>query len=94
MEPTYEGEPLVMSTKMVVSPMAGVFEPQELADERVTVGQVIGYVANASQRVPIRSPFEGIVDVVAAWPAERVRKYQMLMALITPTALTPTPRAA
>lgn len=85
-----DGESLVMSTKMVVSPMAGVFEPQELADSRVSVGQVIGYIANASERVPIRSPFDGIVDVVTAWPSERVRKYQMLMALVTPTSILPS----
>ena len=87
MERTNDGESLVMSTKMVVSPMAGVFEPQELSDERISVGQVIGYIANASERVPIQSPFEGIVDVVMAWPTERVRKYQLLMALVTPTSI-------
>lgn len=83
METAIEGETLVMSTKMVVSPMAGVFEPQGVVNQPVSVGQVIGYVASASERIPITSPFEGIVDVVTAWPDERVRKYQVLMALAT-----------
>lgn len=86
MEPTVEGETLVMSTKMVVSPVAGVFQPEDVQNQRISVGQIIGYVASASQRVPIRSPFEGILDFFSAWPDERVRKYQVLMALESPGA--------
>lgn len=78
-----EGESLVMDTKMVVAPMAGVFEPEDVHEGRIGVGQVIGYIVNASDRVPITSPFEGIIDTVMAWPKERVRKYQTLVALAT-----------
>ncbi len=80
-----EGEPLVMNTKMVVSPMAGVFQPETLHDKRISVGQIIGHIINASERIPITSPFEGVVDTITAWPDERVRKYQLLMALATPS---------
>ncbi len=76
-----EGESLDMRTRLVVAPVAGTFEPIDGVVSEVLAGQVVGHVVNASDRVAITSPFGGAIVSMLAWPKERVRKYQNLIAL-------------
>ena len=83
-----EGEPLDMDTRLVVAPAAGTFEPDATMTGQVTAGQIIGHIVSAADRIAVRSPFDGLVASMLAWPNERVRKYQMVL------ALDPAPRPA
>jgi [acyl-carrier-protein] S-malonyltransferase len=77
----HEGEHLFMTERVVVSPAAGVFEPDETvaAGVRVGVGQRLGVVAGEE----VRSPFEGTVMGVIALDGERVTARQPIAWLRT-----------
>ncbi len=82
------GESLEMTTRMVVAPVAGTFKPraslarQSLATSgKVSEGQLLGYIVNATDRVEVTSPFTGEISSLIAWPNERVRKYQQVLSL-------------
>jgi [acyl-carrier-protein] S-malonyltransferase len=66
-------EPLFMTERLIVSPAAGVFDPQTLAVDlqhatEVEVGSVLGTVAGTE----VRSPFRGQLMGMLAMPGERV----------------------
>jgi [acyl-carrier-protein] S-malonyltransferase len=67
------GEHLHMSERLIVSPAAGVFEPEAAAagtgkDQSLEVGGLIGRVAGEE----VRSPFAGSLMGMLAQPGERV----------------------
>ena len=64
--------------RIIVSPVAGVYEPLDGPSE-VEAGDVIGHIAAPGQeRVPVRSPFAGRVIEVVAWRGERVLARQRI----------------
>ncbi len=70
------GEVLDAAARIIVSPGAGVFQPADHAED-VASGDVIGHVTVAGAgAVPVRSPFEGRLVEVVAWPGERVTRGQ------------------
>jgi [acyl-carrier-protein] S-malonyltransferase len=77
----HEGEHLFMVERVVVSPAAGVFEPDEhvAAGAHVGVGERLGVVAGHD----VRSPFEGTVMGVIALEGERVTARQPIAWLRT-----------
>lgn len=70
----HEGEHLFMTERIVVSPAAGVFEPEPGVGEGVTVetGQVVGRVGDAE----VRSPWRGALMRLLAAAGERVTPSQ------------------
>lgn len=75
------GENLYVTERLIVSPCAGVFQPsdQMKPDQVLTVGDVVGWVAEEE----IRSPFAGTVMGVMAAPGERVTARQSIAWLRT-----------
>ena len=70
------GEVLDMPARIIVSPGSGLFRPLTRPPE-VATGDVIGHVAVAGVGdVPVRSPFDGRVVEVVAWPGERLARGQ------------------
>ena len=66
--------------RVIVAPVAGVFEPVEAHDgAAIEAGQVVGHVRCGDQRVAITSPFAGRARGVFAWADERVRRYQPVL---------------
>ncbi len=70
----HDGEHLFAADRLVVSPVAGVFEPaSDLAEgHRIERGRVVGHVAGHE----IRSPFHGIVKGLLAVAGERLTRSQ------------------
>lgn len=72
----HEGEHLYMSERMVVSPGAGVFTPDEEAavlGAKLTVGGLLGVVRSPSgEGTEVRSPFAGEIRGMLAVAGERV----------------------
>jgi [acyl-carrier-protein] S-malonyltransferase len=76
-----EGEHLFAMERIVVSPAAGVFAPNEQVNTgtRISVGQVIGHVGESE----VRSPFDGVVQSFIAVEGERVTAHQPIAWLRT-----------
>ncbi|MFM8868285.1 MAG: ACP S-malonyltransferase [Ilumatobacteraceae bacterium] len=77
----HEGEHLFAMERIVVSPAAGVFAPNEQVKTgtRISVGQVIGHVGESE----VRSPFDGVVQSFIAVEGERVTAHQPIAWLRT-----------
>jgi [acyl-carrier-protein] S-malonyltransferase len=76
----HEGEHLFAAERLVVSPAAGVFEPNGIADHtHIFVGTVIGHIGDTE----VRSPFEGILQSYTAVSGERVTLRQPIAWLRT-----------
>jgi [acyl-carrier-protein] S-malonyltransferase len=71
-----EGETLFAAERLVVSPVAGVFDPHDgLCDgATITVGDVVGRVGETE----VRSRFSGLLMGLIAWRGERVATSQPL----------------
>ena len=66
--------------RVVVAPVAGVFEPVDTADgATIAAGQIVGHVRCGATRVAITSPFAGRARGMFAWPDERVRRFQPVL---------------
>ena len=70
----HEGEHLSMSVRMVVSPAAGVFQPDERArpGAKLTVGGLLGHIGTIDDGVEVRSSFAGEISGMLAVGGERV----------------------
>ena len=70
----HEGEHLSMSVRMVVSPAAGVFQPDQRArpGAKLTVGGLLGHIGNIDDGVEVRSSFAGEISGMLAVGGERV----------------------
>lgn len=70
----HEGEHLSMSVRMVVSPAAGVFQPDHRArpGAKLTVGGLLGHIGNIDDGVEVRSSFAGEISGMLAVGGERV----------------------
>tara|TARA_Y100001970_G_scaffold231980_1_gene288574 strand:+ start:2250 stop:3383 length:1134 start_codon:yes stop_codon:yes gene_type:complete len=75
------GEHLYVTERLVVSPCAGIFSPKEglQADHLVSVGDVVGWVAEEE----VRSPFAGLLMEFMALDSERVTARQPIAWLRT-----------
>lgn len=74
------------STRVVVAPAPGSFEPDAtLAETSAPVaiarGQVLGHITGTSGRVAVTSPFAGVLDKMIAWSDERLQKHQRVLAM-------------
>ena len=72
--------------RLIVAPAPGNFQPAALLAEQpapvaVAAGQVVGHVSGTGGRVAVTSPFAGSLDTVLAWPNERLKKHQGVVAL-------------
>ena len=65
--------------RVIVAPVAGVFEPATTDGTAIVSGQVVGHVRCGGKRVAITSPFAGEARGMFAWPDERVRRYQPVL---------------
>ena len=76
-----EGEHLFATERMVVSPGAGIFEPNEACMDGtvIEVGQVLGLVGS----MEVRSSFAGEIKGVLAYDGERVTSRQPIAWLRT-----------
>ena len=76
-----EGEHLFATERMVVSPGAGIFEPNEscMDGTQIEVGQILGMVGSAE----VRSSFAGEIKGVLAYDGERVTSRQPIAWLRT-----------
>jgi [acyl-carrier-protein] S-malonyltransferase len=74
--PRVEGETLFAAERLVVSPVAGVFDPHDSLHDGVTisVGDIVGRVGETE----VRSRFTGLVMGLIAWRGERVSSSQPL----------------
>jgi [acyl-carrier-protein] S-malonyltransferase len=72
--PAHEGEHLFATERLVVSPAAGVFEPDESmgVGTSISAGAVLGVIGN----VEVRSSFAGEIQGFLALPGERVTARQ------------------
>ncbi len=73
-------------TRVIVAPAPGSFEPAALlaklpAPVAISQGQVVGHITGTGGRVEVTSPFTGDLDVVIAWPNERLQKHQRLLSM-------------
>lgn len=70
----HEGEHLSMGVRMVVSPAAGVFQPESasVVGGSVAVGGLLGRIGD----VDVRSPFAGAISGMLAMAGERVTSGQ------------------
>ena len=70
----HEGEHLSMSVRMVVSPAAGVFQPDPgaMPGSKILVGGLLGYIGSTSDGVEVRSSFSGEISGMLAVGGERV----------------------
>jgi len=77
----HEGEHLFAVERMVVSPVAGLFQKDlSIANTtRIEVGQIIGHVGE----VEVRSPFAGMLQNFIAVDGERVTAHQPIAWLRT-----------
>tara|TARA_B100000953_G_scaffold73393_1_gene59265 strand:- start:698 stop:1021 length:324 start_codon:yes stop_codon:yes gene_type:complete len=75
------GEHLYVTERLVVSPCAGTFTPQEGlgSDQIIAVGDVVGWVAEEE----VRSPFSGVIMDLIALEGERVTARQPIAWLRT-----------
>jgi len=65
----HHGERLYGQERLIVSPKAGIFAPNTLAESsHIDVGDSIGNVSGT----PVRSPFQGTLQGIVAFPGERV----------------------
>lgn len=74
------------TTRLVVAPAPGSFEPAALLAElsapvAIEQGQVIGHITGTTGRVAVTSPFTGELDSVIAWPNERLQKHQRVLSM-------------
>jgi [acyl-carrier-protein] S-malonyltransferase len=76
-----EGEHLFAVERLVVSPTAGVFTPNNSVDigTTIAVGTVIGSIGD----IEVRSPFAGVVQNFIAVNGERVTTHQPIAWLRT-----------
>ena len=81
--PVLEGEHLFATERMVVSPGAGIFEPNEVCSDgtAIEVGQLLGMVG----AMEVRSSFAGEIKGVLAYDGERVTSRQPIAWLRTST---------
>jgi len=79
--PVLEGEHLFATERMVVSPGAGIFEPNEVCSDgtAIEVGQLLGMVG----AMEVRSSFAGEIKGVLAYDGERVTSRQPIAWLRT-----------
>lgn len=75
------GELIAVSERMIVAPGVGVFHPADpvdidLTETFVDEGQEIGVLEGPGTRVPVRSPFRGMLMGMLAHPGERLRAGQ------------------
>lgn len=77
-----QGELISVSERMIVAPGVGVFRPAappvdiDLTDAYIDEGQEIGVLEGPGTRVPVRSPFRGMLIGMLAFPGERLRTGQ------------------
>ena len=78
---TFAGERLSVPEKVVIAPCLGQFraiEPEIVTAEGevLDAGQVVGYIDNQGQSVPVRSRFAGWMMGLLVHDGERVREGQ------------------
>jgi biotin carboxyl carrier protein len=78
---TFAGERLSVPEKVVIAPCLGQFravEPEVVTAEGevLDAGQVVGYIDNQGQSVPVRSRFAGWMMGLLVHDGERVREGQ------------------
>jgi biotin carboxyl carrier protein len=78
---TFAGERLSVPERVVIAPCLGQFraaEPEVVTAEGevVDAGQVVGYIDNQGQSVPVRSRFAGWMMGLLVHDGERVREGQ------------------
>jgi predicted deacylase len=76
LEPIFEGDPMEMDERVVVSPAAGAFTPVVDAGTDVDADEVIGAVRTGSDVIHVRTPFAGRLIAMEAWEGERVEAFQ------------------
>lgn len=68
------GETLAIAERLVVAPKTGILDGAELAlDSVVEPGEIVGWVVGPGLRVPVISPFAGVVAGRLTRPGWRVR---------------------
>lgn len=65
-----------LGLRVIVSPVAGVFEPNPDLPTVLTVGDALGVVHTSADVIPVLSPFAGPVAGVAAVDGERLEAFQ------------------
>lgn len=83
-----QGERFEAVERLVVAPVAGVFEPAAAfaPGSHVRQGQIVGHLGSGNDRTPVVSPFAGSTGAALAWAGERVMPHQPLMWLSAGTA--------
>jgi [acyl-carrier-protein] S-malonyltransferase len=71
-----DGEYLVATERVVVSPAAGVFVPAEPVATELEVGSTLGFIRTGVDDVPVRSPFGGQLVSIVATSGERLALHQ------------------
>lgn len=75
-----QGELLAVPERMIVAPVVGVFRPGDLAGAPegalVEAGAEIGVLEGPGSRVPVCSPFRGMLMGMLAHAGERLREGQ------------------
>ena len=73
----HAGETLVVSERMIVAPVVGIFRSHGVADGvELNAGDEIGVVEGPGTSCPITSPFGGTLMGMLAHPGERLRSGQ------------------
>lgn len=85
-----EGERFEAVERLVIAPVAGIFEPAGsfAPGSHIRQGQIVGHLASGSDLTPVVSPFAGRTGAPLAWAGERVMSHQPVMWL---SAGTPSP---
>ena len=76
-----QGEQFETTTRLVIAPHAGVFEPATSLQtgSMIAAGQVVGHLTGGVERTPVISPFSGQTGAPLAWAGERLASHQPVM---------------
>lgn len=74
--PDVQGEYLVATERVVVSPAAGVFVPATTVASPLVAGATLGFVETGRDSVPVVSPFGGELISIVASSGERLTVHQ------------------